>query len=79
MEFGFYHRLEQLICLHPGNVNTELLQKARCYCAWIFNSCRMDVARRKLSFKRALNVYTVGHKKEPTCFFVCNFVKNQQI
>jgi len=22
--------------------------------------------------------YTVGHKKEPTCF-VCNFVKNQQI
>jgi len=28
MEFGFYHRLEQIICLNPGNVNTELLQKS---------------------------------------------------
>jgi len=24
-------------------------------------------------------IYTVGHKKEPTYFFVCNFVINQGI
>jgi len=68
MEFGFCHRLEQIICLNPGNVNTELLQKARCYCAWIFNSCCMDVSY----FSNVLLTSTLwAIKKEPTSpFFI---------